>query len=60
MTVSAPAVPNATLTIIREEHAAVAAVLRLLPMMTERGPAYAGRFSRIVMNAPAPIDAGAA
>ena len=32
----APAVPNATLQILREEHAALAAVLRSLSMMIER------------------------
>ena len=34
----APAVPNATLQILREEHAALAAVLRSLSLMIERGP----------------------
>jgi len=41
----APPLPNATLQIIREEHGALAAVLRSLAMMIERGPdAQPGRF----------------
>jgi len=41
----APSVPNATLQIIRDEHGALAAVLRSLSMMIERGPdAQPGRF----------------
>ena len=41
----APSFANATLQIIREEHAALAAVLRSLSMMIERGPdAQPGRF----------------
>ncbi len=40
-----PSVPNATLQIIRDEHAALAAVLRSLSMMIERGAdAQPGRF----------------
>lgn len=41
----APSLPNATLQIIREEHGALAAVLRSLAMMIERGPdEQPGRF----------------
>ena len=41
----APSHANATLPILREEHAAMAAVLRSLAMMIERGPdEQPGRF----------------
>jgi len=40
-----PSYPNATLQILREEHAAMAAVLRSMAMMIERGPdAQQGHF----------------
>ena len=45
----APAAPNVTLQILREEHAALAAVLRSLSMMIERGPDQEpGRFFDVV------------
>jgi hypothetical protein len=71
-------VPNATLQIIRDEHGALAAVLRSLSAQDwseldvafetsrdalaggTRDPAYDGLFTRIVLQAPAPIGVGAA
>ena len=44
------------LKIIREEHAALSAMLRSLALMIERGP----ESSRIVLTAPAPIGVGPA
>ncbi|HMA09431.1 MAG TPA: hemerythrin domain-containing protein [Ramlibacter sp.] len=45
----APSIANATLQIIREEHAAMAAVLRSLSAMIERGPdEQPGRFFDVV------------
>jgi hemerythrin-like domain-containing protein len=45
----APSLPNATLQIIREEHGALAAVLRSLATMIERGPdEQPGRFFEVL------------